>query len=344
MTIRRSDIAFFFVLGLILYVAWLVRDVVLLLYISALFAVVINPAISVVRRLHLGKWHPGRGLAIAIILVGGATVMALFLVFALPPIFRDLQAASSNWPHRAVQVVARLQRLPFVRSFNPDTLQSSLERTIGGVLGLFRGIAGGLFWFFSWLILTLYFIIDGERAFTWIMSMFPPVSRSRLEAALLRAEARVSKWLVGQAGLMLILGCCSAVVYGLLRVKYFYALAVFAGAANIVPIIGPLTSVAVAAIVAGLDSWSKLVGVLVFYFLYQQIESAFLTPRIMKSTLDLPPLAVIIALSLGGALAGVLGALVAVPTAALVAVLAEEYLVRPNRAAESSELAANQNG
>jgi predicted PurR-regulated permease PerM len=105
-----------------------------------------------------------------------------------------------------------------------------------------------------------------------------------------------------------------------------------AGAANIVPIVGPLTSVAVAALIAGWDSWSKLVGVLIFYFLYQQIESAFLTPRIMKSTLDLPPLAVIIALSMGGALAGVLGALVAVPTAALVAVLADEYLVKPHRA------------
>ena len=70
---------------------------------------------------------------------------------------------------------------------------------------------------------------------------------------------------------------------------------------------------------------------LIFYLVFQQFESGFLTPRIMKSTLDLPPLAVIIALSIGGALAGILGALVAVPTAALVAVLADEYLVKPHR-------------
>jgi predicted PurR-regulated permease PerM len=68
--------------------------------------------------------------------------------------------------------------------------------------------------------------------------------------------------------------------------------------------------------------------VVIFYAVYQQLESAVLTPRIMKSTLDLSPLAVIIALVLGGALAGILGALVAVPTAALVAVFAEEYLVQ----------------
>jgi len=67
---------------------------------------------------------------------------------------------------------------------------------------------------------------------------------------------------------------------------------------------------------------------MIFYAVYQQLESAFLSPRIMKSTVDLSPLAVIIALVLGGTLAGVLGALVSVPTAALVSVFVEEYLVK----------------
>jgi predicted PurR-regulated permease PerM len=120
-------------------------------------------------------------------------------------------------------------------------------------------------------------------------------------------------------------------VFALLQIKYFYALAVFAGVANIVPIVGPIAAVVLSGTVAAFDSWPKLAGVLVFFFVYQQIENAFLTPRIMKSTVDLPPLAVIIALSIGGTLAGVLGALVAVPTAALVAVLLDEYLVKPHR-------------
>jgi predicted PurR-regulated permease PerM len=71
--------------------------------------------------------------------------------------------------------------------------------------------------------------------------------------------------------------------------------------------------------------------VLVFFLLYQQLETGFLTPRIMKFSVDLPPLAVIISLMIGGALAGVLGALVAVPTAALCAVLIDEYLIKHNK-------------
>ena len=68
---------------------------------------------------------------------------------------------------------------------------------------------------------------------------------------MMRAEARMRNWLVGQGLLMVILGSLSALVFGLLRIKYFYALAVFAGLANIVPIVGPLASLSLAAIVAG---------------------------------------------------------------------------------------------
>ncbi len=330
MSIRRSDIVFFFALLLGLYVAWRVRDVLLLVYISALFAVVVGPAINLVRRLHLGAWRPGRGLAILIIICVGLALITLFFTFALPPIFRDAHAFAADWPHRVDQLVSRLQRLPFASRLDARALQEHMDAALGGMLGVFKGIAGGIFWFFSWIILTAYFIVDGERAFNWFVSLFPAHQRERLEPTLLRAEARVRNWLIGQGALMLILGCSSAVVFGLLRIKYFYALAVFAGVANIVPIIGPLASVILASVVAGLDSWPKLVGVLVVYFVYQQVENAFLTPRIMKTTVDLPPLAVIIALSLGGTLAGVLGALVAVPTAALVAVILDEYLVKPH--------------
>jgi predicted PurR-regulated permease PerM len=339
MTIRRADIAFFFAMLLGLYVAWLARDVLLLVYTSALFAVVVTPAINTVRRIRIGSWHPGRGLAVLLIVVCGIGGMGLFASFALPPIFRDLSSLGADWPHRSAMLIERLHKLPFMERVDATTLQQQLAGAVGDIVGVFRQVAGGLFWFFSWLILTAYFIADGERAFHWFLSLFPQHHRDRLRPTLMRAEARVRHWLVGQAALMLILGVTSGVVLGLLKIKYFYALALFAGMANIVPIIGPLASVALASVVAGFDSWTKLAGVLGFYFIYQQIENAFLTPKIMKSTVDLPPLAVIIALSLGGALAGILGALIAVPTAALVAVLIDEYLVKPHseRAAESAQ-------
>jgi len=95
-----------------------------------------------------------------------------------------------------------------------------------------------------------------------------------------------------------------------------------------VPFAGPFMSFVLSSTVAVMDSWSKLFGVVAFYFLYQQIENAILIPRIMKYSVDLPALSVIVSLIIGGAIAGVLGALIAVPTAGIIGVILDEYLVR----------------
>ena len=80
--------------------------------------------------------------------------------------------------------------------------------------------------------------------------------------------------------------------------------------------------------VAALDSWSKVAGVLIFYLIYVNIENAYLTPRIMRSSVNLMGLTVLIALLCGTALAGVVGALVAVPPAALISGQLQEDAVQ----------------
>jgi predicted PurR-regulated permease PerM len=110
-----------------------------------------------------------------------------------------------------------------------------------------------------------------------------------------------------------------------MQLRFFYLLALFAGVANFIPFVGPLATVVLAASMAAIDSPWKVLGVIIFYAIYQQIESVFLTPRIMQNEVKLSPVAVIIALLLGGELAGIAGAIVAVPSAALCSVLINEY-------------------
>jgi predicted PurR-regulated permease PerM len=102
---------------------------------------------------------------------------------------------------------------------------------------------------------------------------------------------------------------------------------VLTGALNIIPVLGAAICVALALVVAAIDSWGRVLGVAIFYLVYLQVENSFLTPRIMRNSVGLPGLAILVALLLGSALGGVPGALVSVPTAALVAVLIDEYLV-----------------
>src|SRR5579863_3226964 len=96
----RSDILFGFVCLVAIYVCIRAIDVLLLIYVSALFAVVISPAIRFIRRLKIGGWRPGRGLAIGVLLATMLAGLILFLLFALPPMINDAHDLAANWPTR----------------------------------------------------------------------------------------------------------------------------------------------------------------------------------------------------------------------------------------------------
>ena len=175
-------------------------------------------------------------------------------------------------------------------------------------------------------------MIEGDHAYGWFMSFLSVDNRLRLAVTLYKAEIRMSKWLFGQGTLMLILGVSSIIVFGLLHVRYFVLLGVLMGLMNIIPIAGGVITILLVALVAALDSWSKVAGVFIFYIIYINVENAWLIPRIMRSSVNLMGLAVLISLIAGTERAGIAGALVAVPTAALIAVLLDEYAVQKDHA------------
>jgi predicted PurR-regulated permease PerM len=187
---------------------------------------------------------------------------------------------------------------------------------------------GSIFDLLAALVLCVYFMLEGEYAYGWFMSLLSVDNRLRLAVTLYRAEIRMSKWLFGQGLLMLILGVTSTAVFAILHVRYFFLLGVLMGLMNIVPIAGGVITILLVGLVAALDSWTKMAGVFIFYLVYINIENAYLIPRIMRQSVNLMGLTVFIALIAGTELAGIVGALVAVPTAALLAVLIDEYFVQ----------------
>jgi predicted PurR-regulated permease PerM len=329
----RANILFTFGLALALYTAWHVREELVLIYVSALFAVVLMPVVRGITQLRIGRWSPGRGMAIFFLLlvVGGAA--ALFVLFALPPVVRDLHEFARELPTRGPELLARIRKLPFSQRVNVAALNAKLQDFASNfatyLLFSIKNWASTLFKIITGVILTIYFLLEGEEAYHWALSFFPVNQRQRLDTTLARAEVRMGKWLLGQGSLMLILGLSSTIVFVFLKVRYAYALGVLMGLLNIIPIAGALVSVALAILVAAIDSWGRVLGVAIFYAIYAQVETSYLTPRIMKTSVDLAGLSVIVALLLGAALAGVIGAMVAVPTAVLVAVLLNEYAVKP---------------
>ena len=335
----RGNIIFAFAVMLVLLLAYRMRDILSLLYVSALFAVVLTPLIRYVTRIHIRKWHPGRGLAIFLLLLTVAGSATLFFAFALPPVLHDVQSLGTELPSRGPQLLARLHRFPLASHVDLSGVNAKLQGFVSNFAEyLFLSIsgwAGKLADVGAVIFLTIYFMLEGEEAYHWLLSFFPNPARDRLDKTLLRAEARMGKWLVGQGSLMLILGLCSLIVFVLLKVRYAYALAVLMGALNIIPIVGAMVSMALVLLAAATDSWEKVLGVTIFYAIYAQVETSYLTPKIMKSSVDLSALGVLVALLMGSKLGGVVGAMIAVPTAVLVSVLIQEYLIKENATPES---------
>ncbi len=329
----RGDIAFTFALAIGLCIAWVVHDVLLIVYVSGLFAVVLMPVVNGLRRIRIGNWHPSRIVAILLLflIVGG--LAAIFFGFALPPVARDMSQFVQELPVRGPQLLLRAQELPIVRHLDLSALNARLQDIASSsatyVLISIRSGAGKFFNLLTGVILTVYFMLEGEHAYAWFLSFFSPDQRTRLDRALSRAELRMGKWLLGQASLMLTLGLVSTIAFLALKVRYAYALGVLMGAFNLIPILGALISVSLALLVAAIDSWGRALGVLIVYLVYAQLENSVLTPRIMQQSVGLSGLSVLIALMLGASFAGVVGALVSVPTAVLVTELLNEYLVKP---------------
>jgi predicted PurR-regulated permease PerM len=328
----RSDIIFAFTLALACALAWLVRDVLMLLYVSALFAVMVRSTSS----FRIGRWQPFKGSAILFLLLAVAAVLTAFGFLALPPVIRDLQELGREMPARLPEILEKLKKIPFADHLDTYEIglrvQDFASQAATYLLLSIRDWAGNLFDIVMGLILTVYFILEGDQAYRWFLSFFSPKNSDRLDKTLRRAEIRMGKWLLGQGSLMLILGLTSTIVYLSLGVRYAYALGFLTGLLNIIPVLGAAVCVALALLVAAIDSWGRVLGIAVFYLIYLQVENSYLVPRIMKKSVGLPGLAILVALLLGFALEGVPGAMVSVPTAVLVAVLVDEYFVHKEAA------------
>ena len=212
----RGDIVFIFALALGIYVAWLVRDVLALMYVSALFAVVLAPVVRGIMHLRIGKWQPGHVMAIFLLMFGLLSLGALFLVLTLPPLVRDISDFVKDLPQRSETLVARVQGVPLLHRVDfaavAVKLKQSATQYAGDFLSSLSNWAGKLFDMITGIILTIYFMIEGEHVYQWFLSMVPINRRDRLDHTLQRASIRMGGWLLGQLTLMLILGVTSGVV------------------------------------------------------------------------------------------------------------------------------------
>lgn len=328
----RGHILFVFVILLVLGLAWKLSKELEIIYVSALFAVVLMPIVKRISKVKIKGWRPSRTISIVILLAGVLLALTLFFTVGLPPVVRDLRQFTTELPQRIPTLVEKLKKIPFADRIGIDGVVQHTEAVASFTAEYFiTSLPIWLTHIFDILtaaFLCIYFMLEGEHAYAFLLSLFRRHYRGRLDGTLRKADLKMSKWLLGQGLLMLILGVTSTVIFGILHVRYFILLGVLMGLFNLIPVAGGIITIILVASIAALDSWIKMAGVLIYYAIYLNIENAILIPRIMRSSVNLMGLTVLVSLLIGSALAGIVGALVAVPTAALITVLLEDYAVQ----------------
>lgn len=324
----------------VLWALYLVRSQLLLIYVCALLATGLAPLVRMIERqrlLRIGKRHLPRPAAILVIYATVIGLLAALVAAVFPPMVKQGRQLWTDLPSRLDLLQQKLVQWGLL---SPDTSFKELLQQApanGGdvvttLLVALWGIVGGLFGFVSILLLTFYLLVGSQGVFAVFVRLFPPAERKRVSELSERVAEKISAWLGGQMLLGLIIGVTSGIGLALMGVPYFFVLAVISGVGELIPMIGPLLSAIPAVAVAFTVSPSLALAVAIFFLAQQLLENNVLVPKVMGQQVGLSAVTVIVSLVIGTALLGLVGALLAVPTAAIVQVLFEELVLREKEA------------
>jgi len=314
------------------WAAYLARQVLVLIYVSVLLAIGFGPLVRLIERqkvLPVGTRIP-RWLAILIVYLGILAIVAgigLAVAPALVTQARELARQAPELVERGQRYLMAHHVLRERKSFGDIVQQAPpASDVVGTAITTVWGVFGGLLGLVSVLILTFYLLIDSEGVFSAIVRLFPRHLRPRVHAVSRQIATKVSGWLLGQLILAAIIGTSSVLWLGLLGIPYFYVLALIAAVGELIPLVGPILSAVPGIAIALGISWKYAVAVAALYLLQQQLEANILVPKLMERQVGLTPVTVMVALLLGGALLGIPGAILAVPTAAILEVVFQEVV------------------
>jgi predicted PurR-regulated permease PerM len=312
---------------------WAAREALILVYISALLAMGFSPLVRLIQRPRTPGARRGLPRLAAILTVYLAIVGAIVLVCLLvvPPLVAQATALWSRVPQHFNDFQRILVR--YGVATHSVTLQEAVQnapRGAGGnavntVLLALWGLVGGVFGLITIVILSFYFLIEAESLFQYAIRFVPSRHRGHVATAARDSVAKVSGWLRAQMSLAALMAMSAAIGLGALNVPYFYVVAMIAGIGEIIPIVGPIIAGIMAVGIALSVSPELAVTVAVFFFILHQLEANVLVPKIMEKRIGVSPVTVLIALLVGGALWGVVGAILAIPTAAILSVVIEEF-------------------
>ncbi|MCC7369703.1 MAG: AI-2E family transporter [Chloroflexi bacterium] len=286
-----------------------------------------------------GWWTPPRGLVVLVVYLTTIILVSVAGGLILQVVIVEVQNLINGVPVYAPRLVNYvndlLDYLPGGRQIVADfDIGAQLSSLVTRVFSVFSqalivfqyalSLVSGLLDVLMILLLALYITTDGPRIARYLRAFLPPDRHDQASRITERIFVRLGGWVSGQILLCVIIGFMSWVGLVIIGVPYAVVLALVAGVMEAVPNVGPFVAAVPAVLIAALYSpWQALL-VAGLYLLIQQLENYVIVPRVMSKAVELHPLAVLLALMIGGELMGVLGAVLSVPVAAAISVIVDE--------------------
>jgi len=328
----------------LLYVLYIARNVILLVGISLFLAVALGPAVDLLTR---GPLPRAAGILVVYVLIIAAVVGVGLLV--IPPVVEQVQALATDLPG----YLQDLRRSATFRELDErygllEQLQqqaATLPQRLGEAAGALQAVTFGafttLFELLTVLTITFFLLLDERRIFELGLAMAGPGRSPRLREIALRIYRSTAGYVAGALTIAAINATVTFITLTILGVPFAVPLSVMMFFFGLIPLVGATIGGALILLVTLFTDFPTATLVyLVVLVVYQQVENNVLQPFVYRRTVNVPPLVVILAILVGSALLGVLGALVAIPVAAAAQILLREYGPEPLRCGAGGEVAA----
>ena len=323
-----------------LFLLWILQGILLLIVASFVLAIGFQPAIA-----WFEKRGMRRGLGLALVLMAFLLVFGGLFALALPLIIGQVGEMLEQLPALIERLqggdglIARIAGMIDVEQITAEGTSDPMA-----AVEIAGSVAGFAFNFLTVLLVTPYFAMAMPAIKRWLVRLLRPVHREDFLRVLGESTDLMANFIVGNLIVSVIAGVVTWVGLSLLGVPYALALAAWVAITDVIPVLGALLGAAGVAAVALVQSPETLLWSMILLFAYQQVENFLIAPRVMNRAVDLSPATVIIALMVGGSLAGLVGALLALPLAALIKIVIDDFIVQGRIEQVRAEVALGQSG
>jgi len=308
-----------------LYLLYLLKDILISIIFALIISILFNPAVN-----FLEKKRLPRIIATLFIYVAFFSIFSLLLYWTIPVFIFEIHQFTQLFPQYFEKLSPPLKGLGLeaFESFETFTLalQDWLVKVSSSIFGAVISIFGGIFSAVTIFSMAIFFSFEEKEVKRAVKLLVSRDNKTYFLDLWEKCQVKTTAWFGTRILSSLFVGVVSYVAFNILNVNYAFALSLFAGMMDIVPILGPIFAGIVIVIISALDSWLKAFFALIVFVLIQQIEGNILTPILTKKLVGLPAILVLIALLIGGRLGGVLGAVLAIPLTGIIYEFLRDFL------------------